>query len=145
MALAANIVLLDALATPVSHTFIPIGKDQNNVFWFEDQSQANAIGFWKISIEVKKPLPGAPGAKSGTDRVIRVKLAIHEPSMETLGTADSGLPPPPTISYITRSSCEFILPERSSLQNRKDIRKMSANLINDAQVVSAVESLIPVF
>lgn len=145
MALAANIVLMDAQATPVSHTFIPIGKDQNGVYWFEDQSQANAIGFWKISIEVKKPLPGAPGAKSGTDRVIRVKLGIHEPSMETLGTSDSGLPPPPTISYISRSSSEFILPERSSLQNRKDLRKMTGNLISDAQVVAAVENLIPVY
>lgn len=145
MALAANIVLLDAQATPVSHTFIPIGKDQNGVFWFEDQSQANAIGYWKVSIEVKKPLPGAPGAKSGADRVVRVKLAMHEPSMETLGTSDSGLPPPPTISYIVRSSCEFILPERSTQQNRKDIRKMTGNLISDAQIVSAVENFIPVY
>lgn len=145
MALAANIVLADAQATPVNHTFIPIGKDQHNVYWYEDQSQSNAIGFWKISIGITKPLPGAPGAKSGADRVIRVKLAIHEPSMETLGTSDSGLPPPPTISYITRSSAEFILPERSSLQNRKDIRKMTGLLVSDAQVIAAVENLIPVY
>lgn len=145
MAAAISIVLADALATPVNHTFIPIGKDQNNVFWYEDQSQANALGYWKLSLEVKKPLPGAPGAQSGTDRVVRVKATLHEPAMETLGTADNGLPPPPTISYISRGSFEFILPERSTLQNRKDVRKMLMNLIADAAVVAAVESLQPVW
>lgn len=145
MSLAANIVLADAQAIPVNHTFIPIGKDQHGVYWFEDQSQANAIGFWKISIEVKKPLPGAPGAKSGADRVIRVKYTLHEPTLETLGTSDSGLSPPPTISYISRGSTEYILPERSTLQNRKDMRKMMGLLNADVQIVAAVENLIPVY
>lgn len=145
MASAVNIVLADALATPVNHTFIPIGKDQNGTFWYEDQSQPNALGYWKLSIAVTKPLPGAPNQSSVSDRVVRVKLAIHEPSLETLGTADNGLTPPPTISYIVRGSVEFILPERCSLQNRKDIRKMLGLLLGDPAVVAAVESFIPVY
>lgn len=145
MAAAVNIVLADALATPVNHTFIPIGKDQNNVFWYEDQSQSNALGYWKLSIAMTKPLPGGPSQVSVSDRVVRVKLAMHEPTLETLGTADNGLTPPPTIAYITRGSVEFILPERSSVQNRKDIRKMLGLLIADAAVVAAVEQFIPVY
>lgn len=143
MPAASNIVLPDALGTPVNHTFVPLGKDANNVYWFEDQSASSAIGYWKISVEVKRPLPGAPGAASSSDRVSRVKLAIHEPQLETLGTNDNGLVPPATIAYIMRSSLEFILPERGSLQNRKDLRKMTAGLTNDAQITGIIENLIP--
>lgn len=145
MAQAVNIVLADAQAAPVNHTFIPLGMDANRVFWFEDQSQSNAIGYWKLSIYVSRTLPGAAGSQSKSDRVNRVRIALHEPAMETLGTADNGIPPPPTISYITRSASEFILPERNTLQNRKDIRKMTALLLADAQVIAAIEQLITVY
>lgn len=145
MPAASNIVLADAQATPVNHTFIPLGKDTNNVFWFEDQSQSSPIGYWKISTELKRPLPGAPGQSSTSDRVSRVKLALHEPQLETLGTNDNGLTPPATVAYIMRGGVEFILPERGITQNRKDIRKMLASLINDAQVVAMVENLQNVY
>lgn len=145
MANATNIVLADALATPVNHTFIPLGKDANGVFWFEDQSSVSPLCYWRISAVLIRPLPGGPGAQSTSDRVSRVKLTLHEPIPETLGTSDSGLTPPATIAYIDRVSTEYILSERSSLQNRKDLRKMNANLQNEAQIVAMVENLIPVF
>lgn len=141
MPTASNIVLADAQATPVNHTFIPLGKDANGVYWFEDQSQVSAIGYWKLSIDVRRPLPGSPGASSSSDRVSRVKWALHEPALETLGTADNGLTPPPTVAFIMRANGEFILSERSSLQNRKDIRKMAALLIDHATMVACVETL----
>lgn len=143
MPAASNIVLADALGTPVNHTFVPLGKDANNVYWFEDQSRPSAIGYWKLSVDVKRPLPGAPGNASSADRVARVKLAMHQPQLETLGTNDAGLTPPSTIAYISRSSVEFILPERGSLQDRKDLRKMTGLLVNDTQITGIVENLIP--
>lgn len=139
--LAVNLVLADAQATPVNHTFIPLGKDPQGVYWYEDQSQSTPIGYWKLSIDVRRPLPGAPGAKSGVDRVARVVWAIHEPQLETLGTNDSGLTPPPTVSYIFRSGGTYILPERGTLQNRKDIRKMTSQLNDSATMVALVETL----
>lgn len=145
MPAASNIVLADAQATPVNHTFIPMGKDTSGVMWYEDQSQSNPLGYWKISLDIKKPFSMAAGAKSDSTRVIRVKWALHEPTLETLGTADNGLTPPPTIAYVTRSQGEFIIPERSSLQNRKDVRKMAASLLGDSQFVAAVESLQAIY
>jgi hypothetical protein len=35
-----------------------------------------------------------------------------------------------------------VIPERATLQNRKDIRKMVYNLLNESQNVSLVESLL---
>lgn len=140
--MASNIVLADALATPVNHTFVPIGRDKNGVFWFEDQSQANAIGFWRVSIELKRP--ESPNGKASSEgRSFRVKVQLSEPILETVSNSTvSGISPAPQISYTSRAFAEFVMPERASLQNRKDLRKMMANLMAEAQTLSVIENLV---
>lgn len=140
MATATNIVLADAQATPVNHTFQPFGRDDKDVFWFVDQSQSNEIGYWKISVEIKKPALARPGESSAA-RVTRVKVSLHEPILEALSNNSAGYIPAPTIAYIPRANIEFVLHERASLQNRKDIRKMASALLADSNIVSVVESL----
>lgn len=138
--MASNIVLADAQATPVNHTFVPIGRDKNGVYWFEDQSAANAIGFWKVSVEVTRP-PVATAGQDSTGRTIRTRIGLHEPTLETVSNSTvTGISPAPTVAYVARSFQEFVIPERATLQNRKDLRKMAAALVTDAQVVSVVES-----
>lgn len=144
MAAAANIVLADALATPVSHTFIPVGPDPKDpsVFWFEDQSQSSAIGFWHVSIQLKRPAINAKVSDNPDQRTSRVVIGLHEPVLEVLSNSTvSGITPAPTLSYIPRCFTEYVVPERSVLQNRKDLRKMNYNLQNDPAVVNAVELL----
>ncbi len=139
--MASNIVLADALATPVNHTFVPIGRDKNGVYWFEDQSQTNAIGYWKVSVELSRPAV-AQAKQSSEGRSVRARLGLHEPILEAVSNNTvSGIAPAPTVSYVPRSFSEFILPERATLQNRKDLRKMMASLLTDTQVVSVVENL----
>jgi hypothetical protein len=138
---AANIILADAQATPVNHTFIPIGYDQNGVYWWEDQSQASPIGYWRISMVLQRPAPGAAGVDS-SKRVYRAKIGLHEPTLENVTNSTvSGIQPAPTLSYVPRTFVDAILPERSSLQNRKDLRKMSANLLAEAQLTAMIETL----
>jgi hypothetical protein len=139
--MASNIVLADAQATPVNHTFVPVGRDKNSVYWFEDQSQANAIGYWKISVELTKP-PVPQAQQNSSGRTLRVKVGLHEPILETVSNNTvSGIAPAPTVSYVPRSFAEFVMPERASLQNRKDLRKMMALLLADTQVIATVENL----
>lgn len=141
MALAVNIVLADAQGTPVNHTFIPLGPDKAGVFWFEDQSQASPIGYWRISMESKRPAPSQPGENS-SKRTIKVRVGLHQPVMENVTNATvSGIAPAPTVSYVPRTFTEYLIPERASLLNRQDMRKMNYNLQNNAQVVAAVETL----
>lgn len=136
-----NIVLADAQATPVNHTFIPIGADKAGVFWLEDQSATNAIGNWRISIEVKRP-PAAIAGQKSSERSHRCKIGLHEPTLEVMSNSTvSGILPAPTVSYIMRSYSDFVMPERSSLQNRKDLRKMTALLVAEAQVLAIIEGL----
>lgn len=139
--MASSIVLADAQGTPVNHTFVPIGRDGKGVFWFEDQSQANAIGYWKISVELIRP--AVPAAKQSSDgRSFRVKVGLHEPILETVSNNTvSGIAPAPTISYTVRSFTEYVMPERASLLDRQNVRKMNYNLQNNAQVVAVVETL----
>lgn len=145
MAAVSAIVLADAQATPVNHTFTPLGPDKNGVWWFEDQSQSTPIGYWRISIQLVRPAPAGNGMASASNRVNRVKVGFHMPAMETLGTNAAGLTPPPTVAYVDRGSVEYILAERDSLQNRKDLRKMLYNLQANTQVIDMVENLINVF
>jgi hypothetical protein len=141
MATATAIVLSDAQATPVDHTFNPIGKDEKEVFWFVDQSASNAIGFWKVSVEITQPKTPRPG-ESSAQRVSRIRVGLHEPVLETVSNSTvSGIAPAPTVAYIPRSFHEFVLPERCTLLDRKNIRKMSASLLADANVVSVIENL----
>lgn len=140
--LASAIVLADAQATPVDHTFSPIGLDNAGVFWFCDQSASNAIGFWRISVEVKMPADPAAGSSSGPSRSYRYKIGLHEPVLETLSNSTvTGISPAPTVAYIPRSFAEFVIPERASLLDRKNLRKMIGNLLANSQIVALIEDL----
>lgn len=139
---AVNIVLADAQGTPVNHTFVPLGPDKDGVFWFEDQSQANSIGYWRISMQLKRPSLAVAGQNS-SQRTYRAVVALHEPILETVSNNTvSGIAPAPTVSYVLRTFTEHVMPERASLQNRKDLRKMIYNLLNEAQAVALIETLV---
>jgi hypothetical protein len=144
MAAVVSIVLNDAQATPVAHTFIPLGPDQTGKWWFEDQTGSSAIGYNRISLELVRAQNPAPGSNAG-DRMNRVKIGVHTPKLETLGTNDSGLTPPATVAYIPRVNVEFLLPDRATLQDRKDIRKYCDFLMAEAQVTAMVELLQGVY
>lgn len=139
---AANIVLADAQATPVNHTFVPLGPDAKGVFWFEDQSAASPIGYWRISYQLKRP-PVPTAGQSSAQRAFRVVIGLHEPILEnSTNSTVSGIAPAPTISYTPRAFLDLALPERASLQNRKDLRKMFYNLCNETQFIALAETLL---
>jgi hypothetical protein len=139
MATATNIVLADAQATPVNHTFVPLGKDDKGVFHYVDQSASNEIGYWRVTVEIIKP-PLARAGESSATRVSRVKVTLSEPVLETLSNNAAGYTPAPTVAYIPRVVTEYVLHERCSLQNRKDIRKMNYLLHNHADIIAVVEN-----
>lgn len=139
MAAATNIVLADAQATPVNHTFIPLGPNGTWDMVFEDQSQASPVGYWRIYVRMKRP-----SEKTAMSN-IRVDISLQEPVLEAIAPAASGLTQPPTIAYVPRADLTFAVSNRSNLQNRKDIRKMLGLLVADAQITALVENLVPVY
>jgi hypothetical protein len=143
MGAAANIVINDGAGTPVSHTFTPIGKDENGVMWFEQTTPAPAsplgakrIGFKQIRVyDARKQLTGN----------VRTIVSVKVPTLETLGSSDSGITPPPTLAYQEISRMEFTSAERSITQERKDTRVLSMNLLAEAQVVAALDALVNIW
>lgn len=141
MATAVDIVLEDAASPAVSHTFIPLGRDSNNWFWFEDQSAANAIGNWRISVKLERP-PVAVANQSSEGRNFRVKVQLHEPTLANVTNSTvSGVQPAPMLAYTTRGTAEYIIPERGTLQNRLDISKMFPALLQNSQIQEVVNHL----
>lgn len=140
----ANIVLADALATPVNHTFVPTGPDKTGTHWLVDYSQQNAVGYWRISVQTKQPDAPKPG-ESSANRTYRVAIGLHEPVLETNGDSSlTGILPAPTVAYIPRVITEYIVSERATIQQRADLVKMNGNLQLNSQVVSLVKDLFTI-
>lgn len=138
---ASAIVLADAAGTPVNHTFNPNGKDADQTFSFLDRSNTNSIGYWKITVEFKEPAQAKAG-DSSKERTYRVRIGLHEPVLENVSNSTiSGIAPAPTVAYIPRSFVEFVMPERSAKIDRQHLRKMTYNLLSNAQIVTVVEDL----
>lgn len=139
MPAAANIVINDGATTPVAHTFTPIGRDEKGVMWFEQTTPApvNPLGAKRVGYRQTRVLD-PKGQLTGKSRVI---LTIYVPTMETLGSNDAGITPPPTVAYVEESRHEFVLPERSLKQERKDTRVLAQNLLGNSLVISAIDDL----
>lgn len=142
MATATNIVIADAQVTPVNHTFVPIGIDvKTGTFWFEDQSAANVLGFWRISYERKSPPPAGP-RQSSEGRVYRLRFGLHEPVLANITNSTvSGVAPAPQLAYTPRSFVEVLLPEQSALLDRQNMAKMTPLMLQNAQIKAMIETL----
>lgn len=144
MSAVANIALNDAQGSPVLHTFVPLGPDVNGTWWWEDQTGTSSIAYNRISMKLTRPKPAAAGDNSDK-RVNRVKFSILTPKVESLGVSDSGYTPSPTIAYTPRFDGEFVMSERSTLQDRKDLRKYADFLLAETQLTAMVETLQNVY
>lgn len=143
MGAITNISLADAQATPVTHVFNPSKQGLQgsvSVADWEDRAVNNGVpvGFYKISTTFQRPNKDRKSYKIG------MKISIPQLENVTNSTV-SGIAPAPTVSYTPLFEGSFVLPERASLQSRKDLRKMVANLFADPQIANMVEQLDAVY
>jgi hypothetical protein len=136
----ANIVLNDAATTPVAHTFGPSKQGMTvtgtSIAEYEDRAANGGIpvGFNKVSLALNRP--------NKERKTYRLDWKVETPVLEvTSNSTISGIAPAPTIAYLPLAQGTFVLPERSSLQSRKDLRKMTYELFGSAAFVAAVEAL----
>jgi hypothetical protein len=136
-----NVVINDGAATPVAHTFTPLGKDEKGVYWLEQTTPApaNPLGAKRIGYKQERVYDNQKRL-TGESRVV---LSLSVPTLEVLGNSSTGITPPPTLAYIEKARLEFVLPERSTTQERKDTRALAMNLLANTMVVTAVDSLQP--
>jgi hypothetical protein len=140
----APFAINDGAATPVSHTFTPIGKDKAGILWYEQTTPvpASPIAAKRIGYRQYRGDPMSKVA-NGSGKVV---YTLHVPTPETLSTNDSGLIPPATLAYKQIARLEFDLPERGSKQERKDTRILIQNLLGLTSFVgAAIDDLQPTY
>lgn len=130
----STIVVPDAAATPVNHTFNKL-KVTGDTALFIEQSASAAVGYWPLNITCRAPLANQQ------NKVYRVTIALAMPVITT--EVINGVNRP-KLEYTCRRTVEYVFPEGSTLQNRKDVRKMGTLIEADSNVVTVIESLLNV-
>lgn len=127
-----NIVINDGATTPVAHTFAPVGIN-GAVASFADRSGGFSVGYPTITASIANP--------SKTSRLYKARFKVVLPVMETISNSTmSGIAPAPTKAYDLTADVTFLMPERSSLQNRKDILALARNLLANAVATALIEN-----
>lgn len=134
MAVIASMTIADALATPVNHTFVPIGFDSKGVMLWQDQTSADnpsgvPDGFTNMWCGSSLTL-----AKGGNGR-FALDYRFLKPSLETVSNSTaSGILPAAQKAYDSAVFIKAVFSARSTLQNRKDAVKMAVLGFQNAQV-----------
>lgn len=139
MASIASLTLTDATSpTPVNRTFSPVNIDSLGVARWADRSGGIALGYPVASLHVRPP--------TKQSRVYKVQLKLVTPVLEvTSPSTATGIQPAPTKAYDLTTVVEMFLPERSSLQERKDILAMLRDFLSEAITTAAVEDFEAIY
>jgi len=129
MTAIAAVALLDGQATPVSKTFSPVNIDQAGVARWADRSGGIAVGFPVISFANRIPTKGSRNYK------LTAKVVVPVLEQTSASTA-TGIQPAPTKAYDLIFSCEFVLPERSTQAQRKDLLAFAKNFLANSAVIT---------
>lgn len=125
----ANIVIADGQPTPVNRTFAPLMVDKNGVAMHENRSTGIQIGYDTLSIGLRRATSEVANNKL-TVKLVLPTLEVTSPSTAT------GIQPAPTKAYECSAFVDFVLPARSTAQNREDLVKLLKNALADGGVIA---------
>lgn len=138
MTAIAALTLADGQATPVSKTFAPVNIDTNGVARWADRSGGIALGYPSVTFSSKAP--------TKTSRSYKVTAKVVVPVLEqTSASTATGIQPAPTLSYSLIANVEFVLPERSTLQNRKDLLAYLRNYLASGVINAGIQDFESVY
>ncbi len=133
MAARANLVLNDGATTPVSHTFKP-AQSVNGVLIWRDSNTTIFAGQAVVSCVQR-----LADKKSKTTKV---SWKLETPVLEvTSPSTSTGIQPAPTVAYRPLATAELVIPDRMSLQERKDLLAMFTNLLTRPTTTSQIQDL----
>lgn len=138
MSAFASITINDGATTPVARVFSPVRIDNNGVAKLEDRSGGTAIGFPVLTLSLREPTKASRNYKFMA-KIVLPTLEVTAPSTAT------GIQPAPTKAYDHLATCEFVLPERGTDAERKNILALLANAIQNINVQNAVKTFEAVY
>lgn len=138
MSAIASMTLADGQATPVNHTFAPVSIDVANVAKWSDRSGGIALGFSTVSFSLRSPSKASRNFRL-TAKVVTPVLEVTSPSTAT------GIQPAPTLAYNLIANVDIVLPERSTVAQRKDLIAYLKNYLATTVIQNAVENFEQVY
>jgi len=133
----AAVVINDGQATPVAHTFAPVNI-VGDVAKLADRSGGIALGYPVITQSIRAPGNGLRTYKV-TQRVLYPILEVTSPSTAT------GIQPAPTLAYNLMCNIDWVLPERSTLAERKNLKAFVKNLLAHSNTTVAIEDFDAIY
>lgn len=134
MAARGNITLTDAESTPINRVYKPSQNRPGDPLSWRDSMQTIYAGQAKLTLVQRMA-----DAKAKTTKV---QWRLETPILEqTSPSTSTGIQPAPTVAYIPLVELDFVLPDRATLQDRKNLLSMVRDLIDEAIVTSQVHDL----
>lgn len=129
----ASVTVNDGATTPVAKTFTPTDVKSGLAAW-HDRSGGVVVGYPEITSQTILPVTSG----NGTSQICRVKMTIKFPVVEVVNGVSAR-------AYDLQFKGEFLLPARSTLQDRKHILAFAKNYLAHAQVASLVQDLESIY
>jgi len=127
----APIAVLDGAATPVSHTYTPTKIDASGVATLQERVGLVPVGYPTMTWSVRPPVA------NGTTYKVVGKLVIPK----VITTTDTTGKTVTSVDYSNQVTLEFVFANRSTTQERKDMRVLSSNVLKDTAVIAILEQL----
>ncbi len=125
------ITIKDGKATPKDHTFSPTKIDANNIASFQERVSGVPVGYPTITWSVRAPTNNSPAYK--------VSGKITQPKV--IVTTDATGKTVSSVDYSNLGTVELIVSERSTKEERTDLRVLVSNLLQNAAIISSVDDL----
>lgn len=124
----ANITINDGQATPVAHVFSTKSNDQRMTIW-EDRALGVPVAYPKIIMKT-----------TDTSVIRKVDIGFSVPTLEAVSGANTnGFTPPSTVAYTHRADVTLKLPQRGTLQERKNLYAYLKNALALALFAGVVQ------
>jgi len=140
MAAIANLVAYDGAATPVSHTFKPIGISKEN---------GEHVSQWREEI-AGLPLGASPMVTAKLRKlpsgIWRTSVRVEVPVMESIsGQNAAGYTAAPQVAYRLSAEVLGYFSERASIAEHRIVRMLAVNVANNitASVAAATTGMLP--
>lgn len=126
MAAIAPLTIADGATTPVNHTYSPVSISKDTATWKERLPSGKTLGWPQIEVDVVDATKGA--------NVNTVNVRVQLPVVVTADGVD-------VVDYVAQFQGRFLLPVKSTTQNRKDLIAQVKNLLAHAAVNAAIVDL----
>jgi len=127
MTMPTSISLSDAAATPVAHVFTPIQNGAESK-WVNATGATTIAGQETLAVEVQRAKTDAAQHKA--------RVVLWDPFEVTVDSQTK-------VAHGNSIAVNITFAPGSTLQDKKDILKMMANALTNADIVSAVTNVTP--